>query len=113
MGTLKVYYLRFPFMVAFTASDIPSTINTIEALNAWTGAILNYLHFQQEIQEAPGVTEKVAVSQTFPLNNNGVYEWRLVSRSSLKINAEYQSVGKVWRHVVPLSNASIPVDFKS
>lgn len=100
-------------MVAFSAADIPSTINTIEALNAWTAAILNYLHFQQEIQEAPGVVEKVAVSQSFPINNNGVYEWRLVSRSSCKINSEFQGTGKIWNHVVPLSNASLPNDFKS
>lgn len=100
-------------MVAFSASDIPNTVNTIEGLTAWGTSILNYLHFQQEIQEAPGVVEKVAVSQAFPINNNGVYEWRLVSRASCKINPEFQGTGKVWNHVVPLSNASIPNDFKS
>jgi hypothetical protein len=100
-------------MVAFVVSDIPSSINTVEALSVWCCAVLNNLHFQQEIQEAPGIIEKVAVSQSFPINNNGVYEWRHVSRSSVKINSTYQQSGKLWQHVVPLSNASIPNDFKS
>lgn len=100
-------------MVAFVASDIPATVNTVEALNVWTAAILNNLHFQMEIQEAPGIVEKVAVSQNFPINNNGVYEWRQVSRTSVKINSTFQGAGKIWSHVVPLSNATIPTDFKS
>ena len=100
-------------MVAFVASDIPATVNTIEALNVWTGAILSNLHFQQEVQEAPGIVEKVAVSQNFPINNNGVYEWRQVTRTSVKVNATFQGTGKIWQHVVALSNATIPNDFKS
>jgi hypothetical protein len=100
-------------MVAFVASDIPSTVNTIESLNVWTGAILNNLHFQQEVQEAPGIVEKVAVSQNFPINNNGTYEWRQVTRTSVKVNSTFQQTGKIWQHVVPLSNATIPNDFKS
>lgn len=100
-------------MVAFSTADLPATINTVEALVVWGSRILTYLHFQQEIQEAPNVIEKVAVSQNFPINVNGVYEHRLVSRLSVKVNPEFQSTSKVWQHVVPLSNASIPADFKS
>jgi hypothetical protein len=100
-------------MVAFVPSDMPSTLNTVEAVNVWSAAILSNLHFQQEIQEAPGIVEKVAVSQNFPINVNGVYEWRQVSRTSVKLNSTFQGTGKIWNHVVPLSNASIPQDFKS
>lgn len=100
-------------MVAFTASDLPSTVNTVEALAVWATRVLTNLHFQQEIQEAPGIVEKVAVSQDFPLTNNGVYEHRIIGRVSCKLNPEFQQRGKIWEHVVPLSSASIPADFKS
>lgn len=100
-------------MVAFSIGDLPSSINTVEAVAVWACAVLNNLHFQQEIQEAPGVIEKVATSQNFPVLLNGVYEWRQVSRASVKLNPAFQYTGKIWNHVVPLSNASIPNDFKS
>ena len=100
-------------MVAFSTADLPASINTVEALAVWATRVLTYLHFQQEIQEAPNVIEKVALSQVFPISTNGVYELRLVGRVSVKINTEYQSTSKIWQHVVPLSSASIPADFKS
>lgn len=100
-------------MVAFSTADLPPTINTVEALAVWSTRLLAYLHFQQEIAEAPGVIEKVAVSQNFPIQNNGVYEHRIVGRVSCKLAPEFQQSGKVWQHVIPLSSASIPADFKS
>jgi hypothetical protein len=100
-------------MVAFSVSDLPASVNTVEALAVWASTVLNNLHFQQEIQEAPGIIEKVAVSQCFPIQVNGAYEWRHVGRVSVKINSNFQYSGKLWNHVVPLSNASIPQDFKA
>jgi len=99
-------------MVAWSAADTPPSINTVEAMNAWTAAILSNLHFQQTFEEAPGIVEKIAVSQNFPVVVNGAYEWRLVSRTSLKISPDFQKLGKNWNHVIPMSNASIPADFK-
>ena len=100
-------------MVAFSTADLPPTINTVEGLSAWCACILSNLHFQQTFEEAPGIVEKIAVSQNFPVLTNGVYEWRQVSRTSLKLNSDFQKTGKVWNHVQPMSNASIPADFKS
>lgn len=100
-------------MVAFSPSDLPATCTTVEAVAVWSTRVLQNLHFQMEVQEAPGVIEKVAVSQNFPLTNNGVYEHRVIGRVSCKLNPEFQQRGKIWEHVVPLSSASIPADFKS
>lgn len=99
-------------MVAFSTADLPSTVNTVEALAVWATRVLSNLHFQQEIQEAPGVIEKVSLSQDFPIQLNGTYEHRIVGRVSCKLNPEFQRSGKIWEHVVPLSSASIPADFK-
>lgn len=100
-------------MVAFSVNDLPPTINTVEALSAWCTTVLNNLHFQMEIQEAPGVLEKVATSQPFPVVINSQYQWRYTGRVSLPLNPSYQMTGKIWQHVGVLSNASIPNDFKS
>jgi hypothetical protein len=100
-------------MVALNRNDIPATINTIEALSVWCSAVLTNLHFQMEIQEGTGIVEKVAVSQTFPINSNGQYQWRHVGRQSLALSPDFQMRGKIWEHAQVLSNASVPNDFKS
>jgi hypothetical protein len=100
-------------MVAFQVTDLPPTINTVESLAAWATLVLANLHFQMEIQEEPGVLEKVATAQPFPVVLNGQYQWRYAGRVSLPLNISYQSTGKLWQHIGTLSNASIPQDFKS
>lgn len=100
-------------MVAFSPSNLPSSVNTVEKLAVWASSILQELHFQQEIQEAPGVIEKVATSQPFPVQVNGQYQMRIASRTSLPLANTYLQGGKIWTHVQDLSNASIPASYTS
>ena len=98
-------------MVALNRSQIPSTINTVEALAAWCSAVLTNLHFQQEILEAPNLLQKVAVAQTFPISYNGGYQVRFVGRVSLPVSDSSFAGGKIWEQVGALSTASIPTEF--
>lgn len=100
-------------MVALNRAQIPSSINTIESLAAWCSAVLTNLHFQQEILEAPNLLQKVAVSQMFPIEFNGAYQWRYVGRVSLPMSDLAVAGGKVWENVTTLSNLSIPANFTS
>lgn len=101
-------------MVAFNAAqDLPPNITTVEQLHYWCSLVLTRLHFQQEIQEAPGVIEKVAIAQDFPVVTNAQYTLRVASRASLPYSLDSLQGGKPWIHVQPLSNASIPQDFKT
>lgn len=98
-------------MVALNRAQIPSSINTVEALSVWCTAVLTYLHFQDEILEAPSVLQKVAVSQTFPVELNGAYQLRYIGRVSLPVQDIALGSGKPWETVLPLSNASVPTEF--
>lgn len=98
-------------MVALNRSQIPASITTIEALAAWCTAILTNLHFQQEVLEAPNLSQKVAVSQTFPIEINGGYQLRYVGRVSLPVTDAYFAGGKIWENVSALSSASVPTEF--
>ncbi|WNZ28182.1 hypothetical protein HJG54_35300 (plasmid) [Leptolyngbya sp. NK1-12] len=98
-------------MVAFTKGQMPNSINTVEGVAAWATALLTALHFQDEIQEVPGAVQKVAVSQVFPIENQGAYELRYVGRCSLPVNQNFLGGGKIWERVMPLSNASIPAEY--
>lgn len=98
-------------MVALNRSNIPASITTVEALVAWGTAVLTNLHFQQEVLEAPNLSQKVAVSQTFPIELNGGYQLRYVGRVSLPVADAAFAGGKIWEHVIPLSSSSVPTDF--
>jgi hypothetical protein len=100
-------------MVALNRSQIPASINTVEGLSAWCTALLTSLHFQQEVLEAPNLSQKVAVSQTFPIEVNGGYQMRYVGRVSLPVTDSYLGGGAIWDKVGTLSNASIPGEFIS
>lgn len=100
-------------MVALNRSNIPASITTVEQLTVWCCAVLTNLHFQQEVLEAPNLSQKVAVSQTFPIELNGGYQLRHVARASLPIADSFFAGGKVWEHVIPLSSASVPADFNT
>lgn len=98
-------------MVALNRANIPASITTVEGLAAWCCAVLTNLHFQQEVLEAPNLSQKVAVSQTFPIELNGAYQLRHVGRVSLPVADAYFGGGKIWEHVIALSSASVPTDF--
>lgn len=100
-------------MVAFSPANLPSSVNTVEKLSVWAASILQELHFQMEIQEAPGVIEKVAVAQPFPVNLNGAYSHRIACRTSIPISTTYLQGGKIWTYAQDLSNASIPASYTS
>lgn len=98
-------------MVALNRSQIPASITTVEGLTVWCTALLTYLHFQEEVLEAPNLSQKVAVSQTFPIEINGGYQLRYVGRASLPMLDAAFSGGKVWENVGTLSNAAVPGNF--
>jgi hypothetical protein len=98
-------------MVAFNKNQMPNSINTVEGVQAWASSVLTALHFQQEVQESPGVVQKVGVAQVFPIEVDGAYQLRFIGRASLPVNQNFFGGGKIWEHVMTLSNASIPADF--
>lgn len=76
-------------MANFTTSMIPSDINTIERLHAWTSAILARYNSKQTIIEVTGNLPEI-VAQTTVLNTPDGLQ-RLITRVSLEIDPAWSS----------------------
>jgi hypothetical protein len=106
-------------MTAFTRTDIPASIDTVEKLAVWVADLLAYLNPKvtaiEGTKDADAVT--VRVSQFSPYFISAVaddYHWRSVARQSIRLNSNWQAGGtKIWTHALELSTTSIPSDFKS
>jgi hypothetical protein len=106
-------------MTAFTRTDIPASIDTVEKLAVWTANLLAFLNPRvtaiEGTRDADAVT--VRASQFSPYFISAVpddYHWRCVARQSIRLNSVWQSGGtKIWTHAIELSAAAIPPDFKS
>ena len=94
------------------ASDIPSAINTVEKLNAWTSLVLANINPQLSAVEGVGYTERCAQSGVFYVAADNKY--RLLSRTSLQMGSDYLAGGsKMWTFTQELSTTAIPAIFKA
>lgn len=101
-------------MVALnTASDIPINIVTVEQINAWSGLILSKVAASQLVYEVAGAApELAATSNPYQiLSTSTDYHHRLISRSSLRLNADWYS-SRMWLAVQELTTDAIPAEFR-
>ena len=97
-------------MTAFVTSNIPSNINTLEKLHAWSGLALSRINPTLATLEQPGVTgERVAQATIFRAADNTV---KLVVRCSFGLNEDYDTATtKVWESIQVLSATTIPTAY--
>lgn len=100
-------------MVAFTRADLPDSINTVEKLELWAVTLLQHLHPEYLVIEAAGGQDRAVVSQPWFINAANPPAWRIISRTSIQINSNWQRGGKIWNFAQDLSSAAIPTEFKS
>lgn len=100
-------------MTAFTASDIPSSINTVEKLHVWTATLLQHLYPEITAIENSNNAQLVAASAPFFVSASSPAVWRNISRASIRLDPNWQRTGKVWQHASDIGSAAIPTEFKS
>lgn len=101
-------------MVAFTTTDLPSSINSVEKLTVWATTVLQHLHPSLTVIEAPNQSQLAATAQPYFISISDPPVWRYVSRSSIALNSNWQrGATKIWTHAQDLSNQAIPTEFKS
>lgn len=101
-------------MVAFTPTDLPSSINSVEKLAVWSMTVLQHLHPELTVVEAPGQSQLAVTAQPYFITVAEPPTWRYVARGSIALNANWQrGASKLWTHAIDLSNQSIPTEFKS
>ena len=97
-------------MTAFAPSQLPSNINTLERLCAWTALALSRINptlASLEVENA--APEKVAQVAFFRGADNVL---RLNMRVTLPIDPSYETQSrKFWENAQELSNVTIPTGF--
>lgn len=101
-------------MVAFTPTDIPSSINSVEKLTVWCATILQNLHPELTVIEAAGQNQLAQTAAPYFITVSDPPVWRYVARSSIQLNSNWQrGSSKLWTHAIDLSSQSIPTEFKT
>lgn len=100
-------------MTAFTPSDIPASVNTVEKLHVWSGTLLNHLYPTVTAIEATGNAERVAQSGPYEVTAVDPPQWRNITRASIPLSKNWQRSGKIWEHGEDIGSVAIPTEFKS
>lgn len=100
-------------MTAFTATDLPTTITTLEKLSVWCSTALNHLNPAATAIEATGVAERTVSTGPFFIVADPTPKWRNIARQSIVLSANFQRQGKIWEHAQEISVAVLPAEFKS
>ncbi len=100
-------------MTAFSTADLPDGINTVEKLHLWSGTLLQHLNPELTVIEVGGSLDRAILSQPWFITAANPPNWRVITRSSIQVNSNWQRGGKLWNYALELGSASIPSEFKS
>jgi hypothetical protein len=100
-------------MSAFSPSDLPDSINTVEKLHIWSCMVLQHLNPELTVIEVNGALDRAMLSQPWFITATNPPVWRNISRSSIQLNSNWQRGGKLWTYAQELSSATIPGEFKT
>jgi hypothetical protein len=100
-------------MTAFTPTDIPAAVNSLEKLEVWTMTILNDLYPTLTTIESTGSADRAAQSAPFYVSASDPPTWRVISRSSIPLQATWRRQGKLWIYANDLGSSAIPTEYKS
>lgn len=93
------------------ATDIPSSVNTIEKLAAWAVLALARCNPDAKILEIPGQPSvEVALATLLKASDGSI---RYVVRASLPVNPAYgETAAKFWNNITDVSTTALPAAFK-
>jgi hypothetical protein len=99
-------------MTAFTAANIPSTVNTIEELFTWCGAILAELNPTSTVITGPGQASRAANLQTVFLEGQAVNPERCAVLVYVPLVPGWRGQGKLYSNgVAEMSANPIPTHY--
>jgi hypothetical protein len=100
-------------MTAFSTSDLPASINSVEKLYAWCATVLQHLYPTTTVIESTGVAERAISAAPFFVSASDPATWRYISRGSIKLTSTWQRTGKIWQYAEDIGSSAIPTEFKS
>lgn len=97
-------------MSAFSPSDLPATVNTLEKLLVWAGAAFHKINRTATAVEGTGSPSRVAQFGIYTVESNNTD--RVIMRQSLVLDPDYAIDGKpIWENVTATSTDAIPSEF--
>lgn len=101
-------------MTAFTPSDIPTEIDTVEKLHVWTSTLLAYLYPDLTVIESSGSAVRAITSGPFQITAVDPSIWRSIDRGSIPLDKDWRgSANQIWNFALPIGTQAIPATFKS
>lgn len=100
-------------MTAFSSTDIPSSVDTLEKLAVWTGTVLNDLYADTTVVEAPDSAQIVATAYPYYITASDPDGWRLILRQSIGLQNSWRRGAKIWTYAQDLGTKAIPTEYKS
>ncbi len=100
-------------MTAWQPSDTPAAINSLEKLEVWCMTIMNDLYPTLTTIEATGSADRVVQSAPFYISASDPATWRVISRSSIPLQATWRRQGKLWLYANDVGSSAIPTEYKS
>jgi hypothetical protein len=97
-------------MIAFTKSQLPDNIDTLEKLIAWAGTACYQLNKIATAVEGAGVAQRVSQFGIFNVESNSTN--RVILRQSFELEEDFAINGKpIWEEVKELSQDGLPAVF--
>jgi hypothetical protein len=98
-------------MTALILSQIPTNINTVEKLHAWSGFVLQKVNPTKTIVEQSN-TDPILVSSVTLFKADDLSQRALI-RINLPLDSNYaESTAPMWEAALEISNTDIPAAFK-
>ncbi len=97
-------------MTAFSKNQLPDTINTVEKLAVWCGAVLFKINRTSTAVEGTGSPNRVVQFGTFTIDANNTE--RVIMRHSLLLADGYNNdKNPIWENVQELATDPISSEF--
>lgn len=94
-------------MTAFSPSQIPATVDTLEKLIVWANAAFHSINSTLSAVEADGSNQRIATNGVFFISNNNTS--RCISRSSIPMASNWQAANnRIWQNAQDVSSTAIP-----
>lgn len=99
-------------MTTFASANIPSNVNTLEELAAWSCSALAEVNSDDQIVTSPGTVEQSVTAQTFRFPGQASSPERLVVVAYLPLTGDWRGQGKIWSNgISELSTAALPAGY--
>ncbi len=99
-------------MTAFSTANIPSNVNTLEELLAWTACALAEINPNATITTTASTAEPVVQAQTFRFPNQATNPERLIIAAYLPLTANWRGQGKIWSNgISEISTTALPTGY--